>query len=290
MIVQFPSPNGFAASGLEPERRRVVIIGAGAAGITAALHIGAHSVLIEQHRQAGAAGHFQSQGGTNDCESRFPVGVARAGAVCAQDTGADRKRQGVSTWERQAVANTCTPDHGAAGGEAAESGQPVVVPRWIPPRLDSADDASCAAGVRESLQSLLPLLRGEVRLGVQVTRITPAAHRIDLADGGAIVYDKLVSSVEPVVLIGLLQPDLPDRIRTHQGLMYWLAARDIELLDDSTQFLYGDVDSFSAGRRVAETVTRALAQKFRPASENFLCAEKLFTPRLVRSSRTNAAS
>jgi hypothetical protein len=92
------------------------------------------------------------------------------------------------------------------------------------------------------------------------------------------------------VLIGLLQPDLPDRIRTHQGLMYWLAARDIELLDDSTQFLYGDVDSFSAGRRVAETVTRALAQKFRPASENFLCAEKLFTPRLVRSSRTNAAS
>jgi hypothetical protein len=71
--------------------------------------------------------------------------------------------------------------------------------------------------------------------------------------------------------------------------MYWLAARDIELLDDSTQFLYGDVDSFSAGRRVAETVTRALAQKFRPASESFLCAEKLFTPRLVGSSRTNAA-
>jgi hypothetical protein len=72
--------------------------------------------------------------------------------------------------------------------------------------------------------------------------------------------------------------------------MYWLAARDVELLDDSTQLLYGDVNPFAAGRRVAETVKRALAQKFRPAAENLVAGEKLFKPRLVRSSPSSAAA
>ena len=192
--------------------------------------------------------------------------------------------------ERQAVANACTPDRREAGSEAAENGQPVVVARWIPPRLDPEEEVSGDANSRESLQSLVPLLRGELRLGTQVTRIAPAAHRVELADGRTIVYDKLVSSVDAIVLIGLLQPELPDRIRTHQGLMYWLAARDIELVDDSTQFLYGDLDAFAAGRRVAETVKRALAQKFRPASESFLSGEQLFKPRLVRTPSTSIAA
>jgi len=142
----------------------------------------------------------------------------------------------------------------------------------------------------ESLRSLVPLLRGELRLGAEVTRIAPAARLVELADGRTIVYDKLVSSIEAIQLIGLLQPELPNRIRTHQGLMYWLAARDIELIDDSTQFLFGDVTPFAAGRRVAGTVMRALAQKFRPAAESFLPGERLFKPRLVATTRTNAAA
>jgi glycine/D-amino acid oxidase-like deaminating enzyme len=294
MIVAFPSRSDVADTGLAPERRRIVIIGAGAAGMTAALHIGAHSVLIERRTQIGADTHSQAglvaKGGIDDRTSSFPLGVANAGAAGAQDRGADRKRQGLSTWERQAVAGACTSDHREAGGEGSEDGQPVVISRWIPPRLDPPDEASGSADPRESLRSLVPLLRGELRLGAQVTRIAPATHRIELADGRSIVYDKLVSCVDAVALIGLLQPELPDRIRTHQGLLYWLAARDVELLDDSTQFLYGDLDSFAAGRRVAETVKRALAQKFRPASESFVRGEKLFTPRLVRSSRTTAAA
>jgi hypothetical protein len=223
------------------------------------------------------------------------LGAARIGTAGAQDGGADRERPGVPTWERQEIARTCAPDHREAGGEAdadgqREDSQPIVVARWIPPRLDPAHEASIDADSPESLLRLVPLLRGELRLGVYVTRIAPAAHLVELADGRTIVYDKLVSSIESVQLIGLLQPELPSRIRTHQGLMYWLAARDIELVDDSTQFVYGDVTPFAGGRRVAQTVQRALAQKFRPASEAFLRGEQLFKPRLVPTPLTSTAA
>jgi hypothetical protein len=134
----------------------------------------------------------------------------------------------------------------------------------------------------------VPLLRGELRLGARVIRIETAAHSVELSDGRKIVYDKLISGIQAVELAGLLHPPLPQRIRTHQGLLYWLAARDVELIDESTQFLFGDVNSFAAGRRVAETVKRALAQKFRPAAEAFLPGAKLFEPRLVRISPPSA--
>ncbi|MEO8062206.1 MAG: hypothetical protein ABI821_05610 [Pseudomonadota bacterium] len=293
MIVAFPS-RITAGAGVAPERLRVVIIGAGAAGITAALHIGEHSVLLEQRAQVGAdLSGCEAQGGFDDRKSSLPLGASRVGVTRDQDRGADRQRQGVPAWERQAVARACTPGDREAGGEAHEAGEslnePRVVARWIPPRFEPADDSSGDADSRESLESLLPLLRGDLRLRARVIRIAPAAHLVELDDGRTIVYDKLISSVESIELIGLLQPELPSRIRSHQGLMYWLAARDIELVDDSTQFLFGDVNPFAAGRRVAETVKRALAQKFRPASETFLHGEQLFKPRLVRTPLTTAA-
>ncbi len=234
MICTFPARYFAPPLDVVPERRRIVIIGAGAAGITAALHLGEHSLLLERRAQLGEV--------STGCEAGSDI-----------------------------------HDH-------------HVVARWIPPRLDPIEDSSQESNTRESLESLVPLLRGELRLRTRVTRISPATHAVELADGSTIVYDKLVSSLPPIELIGLLQPGLPNRIRSHQGLMYWLAARDIELLDDSTQFVLGDVNAFAAGRRVAATVKRALAQKFRPATETFLRGERLFTPRLVRTPRTHTAA
>ena len=280
MVITFP----WHASGVAPltmpqttpERRRVVVIGAGAAGLTAALHIGEHSVLLEQRSQVSTIYMGDvPEGGDDDCKSGFPLGVAGAGITGAEDGGADSARTGVSAWERQEIARACAPS------PQAQQGEPVVVARWVPPQLDATRSPSTDEPARESLQSLVPLLRGELRLDSRVSRIAPAARRVELADGSSIVYDKLASSISSSDLIELLQPELPDRIRSHQGLMYWLAARDIELLDESTQFLYGDTNPFAAGRRVAESIKRALAQKFRPATDTLVRGERLFKPRLV---------
>jgi hypothetical protein len=284
MIVAFPSRIPLPVSDIAPERRRVVILGAGAAGLTAALHIGEHSVLLEQRARVGAQqGADDGRGGDDDRKNSIPMGAAGARHAGAEDLGADRQRQGVSAWERQALARAGSSGHVEADRAIVENGETVVVARWIPPRLDPADDASGDDNPRESLNSLVPLLRGDLRLATRVTGIFPATHSIELADGGKIVYDKLVSSLHTGDLLGLLTPQLPDRIRSHQALMYWLAARDIELLDESTQFLLGDSSAFAAGRRVAESVNRALSQKFRPLTQLFPRGERLFKPRLVRT-------
>jgi hypothetical protein len=286
-IVAFPSRTAGQFTGPKPERRRVVVVGAGAAGLTAALHLGEHSLLLEQRPHVGTIyTGSEAQGGSNDCTSTLPVGAARTGVAGGEDRRADRQRPGLSTWERQEIARTRSPP----GQADRENGEPIVVARWVPPQLAPTDCAARETESRESLEPLIPLLRGELRLGARVTRIAPSSHRVELADGHAIVYDKLVCGVSSFEMILLLQPELPDRIRSHQGLMYWLAARDVELVDDSTQFLFGDVNPFAAGRRVAETVKRALAQKFRPVSDVFVRGEKLFVPRLVDTPRSNAAA
>jgi len=289
MVVAFPS----RASGLDPlrtlqttpERRRVVVIGAGAAGLTAALHLGEHSVLIEQRSQVGTiyTGHAP-EGGSDDCKSSFALGAAGAGVAGAEDGRAGGPRTGISAWERQAISRACAPI------QQGQDGEPVVVARWVPPRLDASQGVCADEPAGESLHSLVPLLRGELRLDTRVTRIVPAAHRIDLADGSSIVYDKLASSIPSSDVLELLQSELPNRIRSHQGLMYWLSARDVELLDESTQFLYGDTNPFAAGRRVAESIKRALAQKFRPATDAFVRGESLFKPRLVGAPPLSASA
>jgi hypothetical protein len=280
MIIPHPACSSERRVPAVPERRRVVVIGAGAAGMTAALHIGTHSVLVEQRSQVGSFLVGTLEGDTHDRKSSFTLGTARTGVARGENRRADRQREGLSAWERQEIVDACTP----AGPEGED---PVVVARWIPPLLGAADAASGEAS-SESLQSLVPLLRGELRLEKRVSRILPAARRVEFEDGTAIVYDKLVSSIPAADLVGILHPGVPGRIRSHQGLMYWLSARDVELLDSTTQFLLGDPNPFAAGRRVAETVQRALAQKFRPPSDVFVQGEKLFVPRLVSAARTTA--
>jgi hypothetical protein len=289
MIVTFPSLPATRMPAI-PARRRVVVIGADAAGLSAALHLGEHCLLIEQRLRIGTPTTGQpAQGGSDDRSNTFPLGVAGAGIGCSQEVGADRQRPGVHAWERHAVARACSSAPRQVG-EAGEDSE-VVIARWIAPDLRPGAGAAAASerAACESLEILVASLRGELRLGSRVSRIVASKHIVELSDGTAIVYDKLVCGVSAADLVFLLQPELPNRIRSHHALMYWLEARDVELIDGATQFACGDANPFAAGRRVAATVKRALAQKFRPAAETFVRRETLFKPRLVGATDASAA-
>jgi hypothetical protein len=156
----------------------------------------------------------------------------------------------------------------------------------VPPILgpDAADDVHDEQEERAeplSLRALVPLLRGELRLGATVVRISPAQRLVELADGARFVYDKLLSTVALAALTEMVLAELPWRIRCEETLRYWLNARDIEVADSATRKCYGDVDEFAAGKRIADVIKRALADKFRTGSAANASGQRLFEPRIV---------
>jgi hypothetical protein len=241
-----------------PERRRAVVIGAGPAGICAAYHLGEHSLLLEQRNELEDS---------HDHSNDFPLGFARGGAVGAQGAGAEGERSGgVSREERKALFISCS----SAGLTHIE--------RWRPPDLNTPSRDEHAAP--PSALALMPLLRGEVRLGSCVVRISPGQHLLELADGHRIVYDKLLSTVPLAVLARLVMHEMPERVRNDEILRYWLGENDVESVDPATQEYFGDTDDFSAAKRVAALIQNALTRKFGKASGTTHVVP-LFEPRLV---------
>jgi hypothetical protein len=243
---------------MPPERRRAVVIGACPAGISAAYHLGEHSLLLDQ-RDTLEDSHDRS----ND----FPMGTARGGAVGAESPAAEGQRPGVSPTERKALFISCS------------SSKLIHIERWRPPDHGSQPRDDEHSGP-SSAMALIPLLRGEVRLGSCVVRISPSAHMLELADGHRIIYDKLLSAIPLAALARLVMHEVPGRVRCDEILRYWLGEHDVELADSATQDYFGDLDDFAAGRRVATLIEHALDLKF-GRSPGRHGGGKLFEPRIV---------
>ena len=153
-------------------------------------------------------------------------------------------------------------------------------------RSASSCQSVCSTELRAppSVRTLKPLLRGELRLGTCVTRISPAAHLAELANGHRIIYDKLLSTLSLPSTLLLVKHDLPHHVRRDESLRYWLCDHDIELADRATQEFYGDIDEFAGGRRAADRIGQDLAAKFGNAGRSRARSSQLFRPRLVMQS------
>ena len=121
-------------------------------------------------------------------------------------------------------------------------------------------------------------------MNAQVTRVVPAAHLVELADGHRYVYDKLLSTLSLAATEQLVAQDLPQHVRHDESLRYWLRDHDIELADLAMQDHYVDADEFATGKRVADQIGQALSQKFGTAGRSRMRGMRLFEPRLVNAS------
>jgi hypothetical protein len=258
-----------------PERRRAVIIGATAAGLSAALHLGEHSLLLERRNTLEDS---------HDHANDVPLGAARGRAVGLEEIAAGGERSGVSASERKALFISCSFTAGA--GEADR--KLIHIERWRPPELAPSPLRDEFADL-PSGRALIPLLRGELRLGACVIRISPAARLLDLADGRTIHYDKLLSTLSMSTMARLVMHEVPRHVRCDEILRYWLGEHDVELADRATQDYFGDVDDFSAGKRVATQMGHALAMKFGKRSGRTRAhGIRLFEPQLVQKSAAPA--
>ena len=253
-----------------PQRRRAIVIGAGPTGISLAFHLGEHCLLLDRR---------ESLENTHDHSNDFPMGSSRSDPVGCEGTAADGQRPGVSGAERKALIISCTSQgQGDAGDHTL-----IHIARWKPPEFNPAPRAEAAPALAPSAHALVPLLRGELRLGSLVVRISPTQRLVELANGVRFVFDKLVSTLSLSTMARLVMQELPGRVRHDESVRYWLSDHDIELADRATQQYYGDLDEFAAGKRVAQQIGEALDLKFRNAGRPSSRGAKLFEPRLVMS-------
>jgi hypothetical protein len=276
MLYFLNAPASLRPVTLPPQRRRAIIIGAGCTGISAAYHLGGHSLLLEQRT---------SQEDFHDRSHYGSMGAARARYLGGEDGGADGERPGVSRAERKALFISCS----STGKAPADEQALIHVARWQPPEL-KADTFAEDRRETPAARALLPLLRGEVRFGARVVRISPLQHLVELADGARFVYDKLLSTLPLPTLAGMVMHELPAHVRRDESLRYWLSEYDVELGDRVTQVSRGDLDDFVAGKRIAEQIARALSAKFQNAGQPISRGARLFVPRVVPRATPGASA
>jgi hypothetical protein len=249
-----------------PERRRILVIGAGPTGMSAAFHLGEHCLLLERH---------DSLEDSHDCSHDFPMGIAYGGGLGDEDPDTDGDGSAVSPAERKALFISCSSHAQADPAERTL----IHVARWQPP--DLAAKPAPPPRAPPSVRTLKPLLRGELRLNSRVVRIAPEAHLLELVNGQRFIYDKLVSTLPLASTELLATHDLPSHVRRDETLRYWLSEHDIEVADRTTQDFYGDLDEFAAGKRIVEHLGHALALKFGGTARSRPQHSRLFQPRLV---------
>jgi hypothetical protein len=237
---------------ITPERRRVIVLGAGRTGLSAAYHLGEHSLLLEQRAA------LQDHADGYQCGELHEVRAS------------DREWPGVFGAQRKALFISCS----SSGHAHTDAPGLIHVARWEPPGLTPVSEEHCEPVMP---RALLPLLRGEVRFGARAIRLSLTEHRLDLADGSGFIYDKLVCTLPLATVMRLICDDRPAHVRRDEALRYWLGAHDVEPADRLTQICHGDIDEFSAGRRLADIVNRALSAGFQG---------RMFEPRVVPSGMT----
>jgi hypothetical protein len=245
-----------------PQRKRVMVIGATAAGVSAAFHLGNTSLLLEQ---------CPSSGEINDCSNDFAVGDARYRVVGSQGPDARGARQGIGAKECQGLNETAACEEGL-----------TPFARWKPPEFVAGTDA-LQGSPDFNLHGLSKWIGTEVRLGARVIKIDTYAHRLELSSGDSFVYDKLISSLSLATLKLLMVDEMPRRIHGAQSWRYWFSGRDIELVDPDTCRFHGEVNGASRGKRVADHVRRELNAKYAAKPSLDRSANRLFRPWLVSS-------
>lgn len=84
-------------------------------------------------------------------------------------------------------------------------------------------------GFQALMDGFLPLLRGELRLGARVVRVSAKHHRLELSDGTIVPYRHLISTMPLPVLIRQLGDEVPPDIQNAAARLRHVSVRCVHL-------------------------------------------------------------
>jgi UDP-galactopyranose mutase len=84
-------------------------------------------------------------------------------------------------------------------------------------------------GFQALMDGFLPQLKGELRLGTQVTALSPKRHTVTLSDGSAVPYEYLISTMPLPALVGVIGQEAPVEVRRAAANLRHVSVRCVNL-------------------------------------------------------------
>jgi UDP-galactopyranose mutase len=84
-------------------------------------------------------------------------------------------------------------------------------------------------GFQALMDGFLPLLNGELHLGARVTRVHPARHQVELADGRAFRFDTMISTMPLPDLVRAIGDEAPVAVRNAAARLRRVSVRCVNL-------------------------------------------------------------
>jgi glycosyltransferase involved in cell wall biosynthesis len=178
------------------EHRRSVVVGAGPAGLSAALHLGQSSLLLEQHDSVGGSCRSYQECGFIFDHGGHAMASADPRVHCMYSALLGENL----VWQ---------------GMQGSAPAARLALPR--------------CGGMQALMDGFLPHLRGELRMNARVARLMASRHLAVLADGSSYLYEKLIATLPLPMVVDLLGEEAPTRVRRAAGELHYQSSRWVHL-------------------------------------------------------------
>lgn len=175
----------------------IVVLGAGPAGLTAALTLGRDALVVERDERVGGC-----------CRSILANGFTFDNAVPAMVSDDPYVRQ---LYTLLLGNNVCWHERGVPWNGRSPFAYPL------------------RGGFQALMDAFLPHLTAELHLETEAVRISPSRRAVRLSDGSAVAFDALISTIPLPRLVRLLGPEAPGEVWDAAAGLRHLSVRCVSL-------------------------------------------------------------
>jgi protoporphyrinogen oxidase/glycosyltransferase involved in cell wall biosynthesis len=217
---------------------RTVIIGAGAAGLSAAYHLGHDAVLLEKESMVGGGCRSVKDNGftfdhaghgmvSDDPYVLELVELLLGSNLHWQNREAWAYRNGMYT--RYHGTGQSLPPHAGSADDTAPSNVAALRPADQPMTPGARFGYPLRGGFQALMSGFVPHIKGTIELNADVVQVSPRQRTVTLADGRHYQYENLICTMPLPHLVRMAGDEAPDAVkRAAQGLKH-VAVRCVNL-------------------------------------------------------------
>lgn len=201
-----------------------VVMGAGPTGLSAAYHLGADALLLEQHATVGGwCRSVEDRGFTFDYASHMVFTCDRYVLDLYKILLGDNMHwQDTEAW-------VCDENGTYSRHPMEVDSPPRVAEKCVVGPLQPRFAYPLHHGLQALMNGFVPLLQGELRLASKIACVAPAHHLLKMADGTRYEYDYLLNTLPLAELVRLSGSEAPPLVRRAASALRHVSVRLVHI-------------------------------------------------------------